>query len=754
LEDLRNGVVWWIWTILLKGFLLAGAYLVASHGFRQPSGMARWLATALLAWAWAILGIELLGLLDGIGRATLLLWTLAFLVAGLALGFHQLAAAASPKPWPRGSWDLSATIALALLICCAVWLGARALLQAVKVVSDGPIYHLYFAVKWWKAGRLFLIPTPFGENAAPYFPANGDLWFTWLTVCWGGDRLARVGQAPFLLLAGLAAFALARRLGAATPAAVIATCWFLSCTPLLLFSFEPNVDTIFLAAYLLAVYFLVLYWLGDGQGQTLALACLAAGGALGTKATGVVFLPPLLLLGAFGVWRRQKGLSRRFAHLAILALTPLVLSGYWFARNAWLTGNPLYPLHLTMGGKTLLAGWYGPEVMQMSQYYLPRDDWRSALDILLAVLDPRLAPVWALALAGLWALRGKGLATDRWVWVCAALAVLNIGLYWVLIPYRTQQRFMLHALGLAAVPLARLLDRAGWLRACALVLLALHVATPQTWPFAAYERDIPWDLNPRIPNALGSVLPLLAAPGARSGFWSELAIWIVALGAGALVVAWCWGRLIVRPTRGRLGLAALASSGLMLAAGLMVYPWNREPRWQFYPWFPDYNRGWANLELLSHPEGSRVAYAGTNLPYYLMASGLRNDVRYVNIDAHPDWLLHDYHRQYRESGHTTWNHPRPGWDRIHPNFEAWLANLRAAGIQLLVVARANPAEGPANVADPQSFPVERGWAEGHPKVFTPLYGVSENDPQFRIYAVNASESHTAWNVTDAASRSH
>ena len=75
-----------------------------------------------------------------------------------------------------------------------VELGMQSLLLPVKVVSDGPIYHLYFAVRWWKAGRLFPVASPFGENAATYFPANGDLWFTWLMVAWGGDRLAKIGE--------------------------------------------------------------------------------------------------------------------------------------------------------------------------------------------------------------------------------------------------------------------------------------------------------------------------------------------------------------------------------------------------------------------------------------------------------------------------------------------------------------------------------------------------------------------------------
>ena len=53
--------------------------------------------------------------------------------------------------------------------------------------------------------ELDLIAAPFGENAATYFPVVGDLWFTWLMVGLGGERLAKIGQTPFLALAALAA---------------------------------------------------------------------------------------------------------------------------------------------------------------------------------------------------------------------------------------------------------------------------------------------------------------------------------------------------------------------------------------------------------------------------------------------------------------------------------------------------------------------------------------------------------------------
>jgi len=119
----------------------------------------------------------------------------------------------------------------------------------------------------------------------------------------------------------------------------------------------------------------------------------------------------------------------------------------------------------------------------------------------------------------------------------------------------------------------------------------------------------------------------------------------------------------------------------------------------------------------------------------LMAGGLRNDVRLVNVDAHRGWLLHDYHREASRAGPATWPTPRPGWDRIHPDEAAWLDNLRAEGIRLLVVARANFDDGPFNLADAEGFPIERVWADAHPERFVPLYGVVERDPDMKIYAI-------------------
>ena len=96
------------------------------------------------------------------------------------------------------------------------------------------------------------------------------------------------------------------------------------------------------------------------------LGGLAAGIAMGTKPVGVVFVVPLLLIfiGAIGVQARSVGRTLA-AVLPALGCT-LLTSGFWYGRNVLLTGNPLYPLHLELFGRTILRGWYGRDAMQFS----------------------------------------------------------------------------------------------------------------------------------------------------------------------------------------------------------------------------------------------------------------------------------------------------------------------------------------------------------------------------------------------------
>ncbi len=732
-----------------------GGYRAGRSAFRLPPGSPAVLGGFVLAWTWVTLGTLGLGLAGLLARGPLLAWAAGGLAVAMLFGRPPGADRHADGSVSPGRWGLDAALAIGLALWAAIVMFMPTLLLPVKVISDGPIYHLYFAARWWQSGRIAMIPTPFGENAAPYFPANGDLWLAWLVATFGGDRLARVGQLPFFLAAVATAYALSRRLGAGPSASAVAVCWFATVTPFVLYSAEPIVDTVFAAGYLLAVYFAARYALGDDGAGSLALAGLAAGAAWGTKAPGIVFVPPLLALIVAAIAAKGGPWRSRIRDAAVLVATSLVLEIYWPLHNAWLTGNPLYPIQLSVFGRTILAGWYGPGAMRTSRYYADPSEWRVFLDILLSVLDARLAPVWLAALAGAWRIgrRGPGTREDRLVWACAGLAVLNIALYWLVIPYRTQQRFFLHAMGLATVPLARLFDRGRWVRAAGVLLVGLHVLTAQSWPVAAEGEVPPWDFSPHIPGYLPSVVPFLDDLGGlrhrtpRLGPAVATGLLLVGVGSVAAAGLMAWAR-----GGPRWRWVAAGSAVVLVAAvqGRMIVARRTDPKELRFPTFRDYYFGWADLDLRLGKTPARIAYAGTNLPYYLMGDDFRNEVRYVNVDDHPGWLLHDYHRSAASRGQpTTWPDTRPGWDRLRPDYDAWLANLEAERIRFLVVTRADPLEGRFNPADAERFPIERVWADDHPERFVRLY----SDPLFRLYGVRSTRKNPDGS-TDSRARSH
>jgi hypothetical protein len=736
--------VGFVWTAVLSAFLGLAAFEVARTGLRQPAGFPRVLAACVLAWTWVVLGVETLGSFGWLARAPLLAWVALGLAGAAACRVARGRVEAERERVDRAPWTWAEQAAVSLVVWPGATYLAVSLERAVKVVSDGPIYHLYFAARWWKAGSLDPIAAPFGENAATYFPIVGDVCFTALMTAYGGDLLAKVGQAPFGLLSMLTVVALAMRLGASRPSAVVAAAWFLTSTPVFVFTFQPNVDTIFVAGFMLAAYFFTRHALGDDGPASLALGAMAAGCALGTKAPAVVFVPPVVLLGLASAIARGPGLRARLVGAAVVVGGCLLTGGFQYVRNAFWTGNPLYPLHLEIAGTVLLRGWYGPDVMRLSPYYIPVTDVRSLADTLLAVLDPRLVPLWLASVGGAWAIGRRpefddAARRDRFVWLASGLAVLNVALYWGVVPYRTQQRFMVQALGLAAVPLARLFDRGRVWRGAGVALLAVHVLTPQGWPVTRAEP--PWDFTRNVPNAVPGLVRLPSLEDCAAAVHGDVPALAAVLlppliGAAAWVMVASWAR-VAGERRFRHVVAVASTLGLAAVAGAPAYPWGEDARRRFYPPFPDYYPGWLALDLASGPAGTTVAYAGTNIPYYLFGAGLRNDVLYVNIDAHRDWLLHDYHRHAVEqgSGPALWPFPRPGWDRQRPDYDAWLANLRAAGVRLLVVTRADPANGPHNPYDAEGFPIERAWADAHPESFTPLYGRSEGDRLFRLYRV-------------------
>ena len=214
----------------------------------------------------------------------------------------------------------------------------------------------------------------------------------------------------------------------------------------------------------------------------------------------------------------------------------------------------------------------------------------------------------------------------------------------------------------------------------------------------------------------------------------------LSLGIGllAFATAWTWGRAATRPRR-RDGRQAILTTGLAVGAvAAMAYPWGEDPRQRFFARFPDYYRGW----LVARPAvgtGRREGRLCGNGPSLFSDGGRpaqRGPVRQCRRPPRLAPARLPPRGPLRPGVPATWPEPRPGWDRIHPDYDAWLANLRDEGIQLLVVTRAKPEEGPHNVADRESSRSNGSGPTHTRKRSSRFTGSPSRDPEFRLYRVN------------------
>jgi hypothetical protein len=711
-------------------------------GFPLRGSLVFWLLTALTgfpAWRLSCALFSWTGLVDAIARTATLAFA-AIVLAGLTLGSLGLlgvgsylaafAAAAGcslvvrPPERPAIAMpDIPIPLAMIALPLLA-FIVAVGLVQSPLTLYDAVSYHLVFPARWLQDHRLSIVPTPFSDPAQAYQPGNGELFFLWLMLPFHGDLLARIGQLPFLLLAVASLYAIARRCGAQAEHAAYAPFFFVLARPVVEQAVGADVDLVCTSALLAAIH------LGLVANETEAARDWALWGVIvglfaGSKYLALVYLPVLLVLP---LWRGP----RLKALWAVPGLSAFALP--WYARNWIVAGSPIYPASLKVLGILVARGAFAREAMNHSVFHV------TSVRLLPAIIAHAIGPATALVWLPAWCAGiAVAVARRRW-WPAAYVAAVPLAiilLFWFGVPDNGDSRFLLPAVAVAMVPLTLSFgaDR-GW-NAC------LHAAylIGAIWILVGAPRQLPMSL----PWFMGDWLALdgLVSPAALPLF----AVWM-AVTAG----------LVYGVRRRSTNAVPLLTSAFGLACMILAIDAtasHAKDASSLLTLSPTYVRagmivGWDWVHRnITH---ATIANTGNNLPYPLFEHNLTNRVRYINIDRHVDWRFHDYARGRKDapvdapgrlaraSGQlmpplpegTAEGASRPRYERWEGYREAWLSNLKSAGVTHLFVSVLSAYEVDFVSHNVEGFPIEDDWARADPGAFTLVY---ENG-QVRIYALS------------------
>jgi len=628
----------------------------------------RWLDCFLYFVALVVVGFEVLHrarwiTLDGL--------FIVHIVTALALGW-----VAHRRGWEiRGAFSLAPIKALgwgsrALLCLPGAWFCAY--IHYCRYLpprgTDALLYHLPLAVEWLKARELVMLPAVFTASPYTYAPINGELFFAWLLAPFGIDIVMRFGQMPFLAAAMLAVFVVGRRWNLPTPLALGCGGLLLIYRPFLREIVLPNND---LMAMCWLLIFVTQWQRLDADWRSWARCGLALGMLAGTKVVGLLYVVACLALivARLVPWRRTVPVRRMALGWGCLAVALAVLGGFSYVRNWLVTGNPVFPAIVRVGGIELFHGILDSNVMAAAH--------RSSGSVVGFLLSTKAtfgmpvvtASIWSLAIIAapiVWLWRGRRRAERGdviWIWLLLLLGFVLI--VWRVPFWEERMLFPIYALGLLMVVyLFGEIQSLGpkWVPVAGVGLVAVI--------FGAEAIQI---------RTILRVASLLAL------------VFFALLGASL----WLEQRVAKRP------LTWIAPGIVVFALGFLCILWPdavrryQAAKFQLYPpaW-PRYGPGWIWLNESTRARGVTVAYAGNSSIYPLYGQDLQNRVIYVPVQQTPRRYWHEFPwpDDARLNSLSTARKTIETVCRSHADPDAWLRRLVEMEVTFLVLLREGDTE--------------------------------------------------------------
>lgn len=248
----------------------------------------------------------------------------------------------------RAAWSALA-IATRAVVAGVAALGALVVVRALvtpPMAWDDLTYHLYKAGSWVQAGRRVDAPAPDGWTFQDFFPASGEVLWSWFLLPARDGAFLALGSLTAWAAGVLGAYGAATRLGCDRDRAALAASAIAVVPAAAVFIDTSYVDNLVLAGFLLGLVFLLelrrRFALGTAFTAIAGFALMA-----GSKQSGVPFL---FVAAGCVVWyalratgRGPAAIVRRSAHVMAVVAAGVLVAAPWYVRAWWERGQPLYP---------------------------------------------------------------------------------------------------------------------------------------------------------------------------------------------------------------------------------------------------------------------------------------------------------------------------------------------------------------------------------------------------------------------------
>jgi hypothetical protein len=205
---------------------------------------------------------------------------------------------------------------------------------------DSMTYHMARIVHWVGNNSLEYFPTHIYRQL--YQPPLMEYLVMHITVLMGDDSLAFIVQWGFYICSGLALVAILRLLGFQRPSVFVGLLLFMLLPAAILQASSTQNDLMALFFYLVALYFGIKLLKSPHVSKYFVYWGLAMGLCLQTKATGYIYLLPLILLIVIPIllnsWK-LKTIKNTLLRLVCGAGLVIVLNGMTYIRNFQFNGS-------------------------------------------------------------------------------------------------------------------------------------------------------------------------------------------------------------------------------------------------------------------------------------------------------------------------------------------------------------------------------------------------------------------------------